>query len=59
MVVPSSQIPHCACPESSQRGALALWGLVRRAGSVSISVSRSHRSGWMIGSSHDDASYCS
>ncbi len=57
MVLPSAQIPHRACPDSSQRGALALWGLVRRPGSVSISISRSHRSGSMIGSSHDDASY--
>ena len=50
--------PAPACPVSSQRGALALPVLVRRDGSVSMSTSRSHRSGSMIGSSHDDASYC-
>jgi hypothetical protein len=36
MVLPSAQIPHWACPDSSQRGALALPVLVRRSGSVSI-----------------------
>jgi len=58
MVLPVPADPRRHAPDSSQRGALALPALERRPGSVSMPASRCHRPGSMIGSSHDDASYC-